>query len=160
MLRDMRRVGEYYDTLHGEIERKRGRGREAPELLQEKVDAVEGERRRREQDLRRRYAVTLRVDPVAVLALRVSGLRLHAKLQRRKAERPAVLGWNPVARQLDAWLCATCGGEAGLPALCDRLHLLCAACPPECPDCRRDSCPACRPGPCPCGRRAGPAELR
>lgn len=152
MNRDLRRVGEYYDALRQEVERKRTRGRRG-EPSREKVEAVEGERRRRQQDLRRRYAVTLRVEPLALLALRMTGLRLQARLQRRKNEKRVRLGWNPVARRWDAWLCAGCGGEAGLPALCDRLHLLCPGCPPECPDCGRDACPACRPGPCPCGRR-------
>jgi hypothetical protein len=156
VLRDVRRVEEYYDTLRREVEQRRSRGREAAAPPDAKVEAVEGERRRRLHDLRRRYAVTLCVEPLAVLALRVSGLRLRARLRRRQGERSVCLGWNPVSRRFDQWVCAACGAAAGLPALCDRLHFLCAACPPECPGCGRDACPACRPGPCACGRRSGP----
>ena len=159
MNRDLRRVGEYYEALRQEVERRRTRGRQMVPL-REKVEAVEGERRRRHQDLRRRYAVTLRVEPLGLLAVRVSGLRLQARLQRRKSERRARLGWNPIARRWDGWLCAGCGGEAGLAALCDRLHLLCPGCPPACPDCGRDSCPACRPAPCPCGWRPAALDSR
>jgi hypothetical protein len=147
--RDLRRVGEYYDGLRQEVERRRTGGQQT-ERLGEKLEAVEGERKRRQQDLRRRYAGTLRVEPLGVLAVRVSGLRLKGRLRRRKSERALRLGWNPIARCWDGWICAGCGGGAGLPASCDRLHLLCPLCPPECPDCGRDSCPACRPAPCPC----------
>lgn len=153
LARDVRRVEEYYDALRKEVDTRRGKVREDPELLSQKRQAIETERQRRQQGLRRRYTVTLRLEPIGVLAVRVTGLRLECRLQRRKGERRAQLGWNPVARQFDRWLCEGCGDEAAVPTLCDKLHLLCSACPPACLECGRPACPACRTQPCPCGRQ-------
>jgi len=150
--RDGRRIEEYYAALRREVEQRGTRGRETPQLVAEKLEAIEVEERRRRQDLRRRYTVTLRIEPLGVLAVRVPGLRARIRIQRRKRERHAHLGWNPIARQLDRWLCAACGAEAAAPHVCDEMHLLCPACSPECPGCGRPSCPACRSGPCACGR--------
>ena len=151
--RDAHRVEDYYQALRHEAERTRAKRRDSPESLLSKVAAIEGEKRRRHHDLRRRYSVSLRCGRIDVLALRVLGLKLRARLRRRKIETRTSLGWNPIARQFDRWLCAACHRDCGVPALCDRLHMLCSACPPECPGCSRDACPACRPSGCRCGWR-------
>lgn len=162
--RDTRRVGEYYDSLRREVEERRPARSADPRSLDSRLDAIEAEKRRRLRDLERRYAVALRVEPLSVLALRVRGLRLAARLQRRKSERRACLAWNPLARQFDRWLCDSCSGDAPVPYLCDALHVLCGSCPPDCPRCGSPSCAACRPGGCRCGWRpsglAGPRPRR
>ena len=139
--RDVRRIDVYYAALRQEIEGRASR--HGPDVLREKLEAIEAERRRRRQDLVRRHAVNLRVEPLGILVLRVSGLSLRARLRRRRNDAPRRLGWNPIARRFDAWLCAACGGEAGVPYVCDRLHLLCASCPPDCPVCGHARCAAC-----------------
>ncbi len=131
--RDTRRVEEYYGALEEEIERRRGR--ETPERLRSKADAIGAERRRRLHDLQRRHAVTLRVEPLCVLVLATPGLTLRARLHRRKNERRVTIGWNPITREFDCWLCEGCGAAAGLPVICDAMHLLCARCAGPCPAC-------------------------
>jgi hypothetical protein len=163
--RDANRVDEYYRSLSEEVQRKkprRGRTRTesattAPsehgeqEILQAKLGAIAMERQRRLQDLQRRYAVTLRVEPLCVLLLRLSGYRLTVHLQRRKHERRMHLAWNAVTRRFDAWVCDACGAETQAPGVCDAMHLLCPACPLECPGCGRAGCRACDGRGCGCG---------
>lgn len=158
LTRDLRRIGDYYAALRDEVQRRGARGRGSPEVVRGKLEAIEAERCRRGQDARRRYAVQIQLEPLGALAVRVTGLLLHARLRRRKAEADARLGWNPLARRLDRWLCSGCGGDAGVPFLCDRLHVLCAACPPQCPGCGRGACAACGEGSCRCGGRPGTGE--
>lgn len=165
LVRDSTRVDEYYRSLLEEAQRKkprRGRGRprtdsptfmgrQGNEVLQEKLDAIAMERQRRLQDLQRRYGVTLRLEPLSVLALRIDGYLLSGHLQRRKQERQMQLGWNAVTRRFDQWMCDACGGETPAPAVCDALHLLCTECPAKCPNCSRPVCRACDARGCSCG---------
>jgi hypothetical protein len=154
--RDLRRVHDYYGALLYEVENRKRRGSEAPEKVRAKLAAVEAEKRHRGQDLQRRYAVSLRLEPVAVLALRIRGSAAVVRLQRRKAATTLLLGWNGVARELDHWICTTCGAEAPSPVVCAAFHLVCAECPRRCETCGRDACPACAPA-CRCARAAGTA---
>lgn len=155
--RDTRRAEEYYGALGVEIERRRSRGRETPEMLRAKVQAVETEKGRRLHDLERRYAVTLRLEPLCLLSMRMAGLSLKAKLLRRKNERIIRLGWNPLTREFDRWLCGGCGGPAGIPSVCDQMHLLCGPCASPCASCGHRACPACTRR---CGCGANPAGTR
>jgi hypothetical protein len=132
--RDTRRVEEYYGDLEAEVEKRRGR--ETPERLRSKVEAIGAERTRRLHDLQRRHAVTMKVAPLCVLVLATSGLTLRARLHRRKNDRRVQISWNPITREFDRWLCEGCGDAAGLPALCDAMHLLCARCAGSCAACR------------------------
>lgn len=156
--RDTRRVNEYYESLGREAAAPRTRSGQT-QSLPKKLEAIEAEKRRRLRDVRRRYAVTLRVEPLSILAFRTRGLLLRMRLQRRKGERAAVLAWNPIARRFDRWLCSTCGGDAPVPYLCDALHVTCASCPPDCPLCGQLSCGVCRPDGCRCGWRPGSAPV-
>ncbi|MFQ5599150.1 MAG: hypothetical protein ACE5G2_01210 [Candidatus Krumholzibacteriia bacterium] len=155
--RDTRRVDAYYQALLQEVERGRTRRREAPEVLNDKLAAIEAEKQRRRQDLQRRYSIALRLELLDVLVLRVLGLALRVRLQRRKSVKHVRVGWNAIARQFDRWMCDACGSETAVPAICDDFHVLCAECPPQCPACGRPACFACRPRRCRCGR--SPASL-
>jgi hypothetical protein len=144
--RDTRRVEDYYAALGAELGKRRVRGREAPDRLRSKAEAIEAERRRRLHDLQRRHAVTLRIEPVCVLEVATPGLSLRARLHRRKNERRVKLGWNPITREFDRWLCEGCGAAAGVPVLCDAIHLLCVRCADRCPACARGGASARMPG--------------
>ncbi|UCE03134.1 MAG: hypothetical protein JSW67_02770 [Candidatus Latescibacterota bacterium] len=175
--RDAARVEEYYRSLHVEVQRKKPRRRrnrvhaegqsptaastvshrDDPVVLQEKLDAIVTERRRRLRDLNRRYSVSLRLEPLAVLVVRIEGYVLNARLQRRKRDRHVQLGWNAVSKEFDQWMCDSCGDETPAPTVCDALHLLCSQCPNKCPSCDHAVCLVCNPGGCDCGW--SPAQL-
>lgn len=133
--RDAARIDDYYRTLRDEVERRRGRAADVDAKLDAKVAAIEAEKLRRRGDLERRYAVRLRLEPLAVLHVRASGLAVRIRLRRRGATSEVRLGWNAVARELDRWTCDACGREEQAPALCDALHRLCAGCAPRCTVC-------------------------
>lgn len=134
--RDAVRIEDYYQTLRDEVERRRARtGGQGDVKLEAKIAAIEGEKLRRRHDLERRYAVRLRLEPLAVLQVRTSGLVVRIRVRRRGASSEVRLGWNAVARELDRWTCDACGQEVQAPALCDSLHRLCAGCAPHCPVC-------------------------
>lgn len=135
--RDRRRVDTYYETLRQEVARRRSREPEDADRLQEKLAAIEAERRHKYRDLDRRYTVRLRLEPLAVLLLRTTGLALRIRLQRSKKALAARLGWNGVARVLDQWTCDSCGAETKVPGLCESLHRLCSACSSRCRACGR-----------------------
>jgi len=143
--RDLRHVCDYYDALRDEVQHGRRRSTQAAEAIAAKVKAIEAERKHRGMDLQRRYAVSLRLEPVAVLALRVRGAAVLLRLQRSKSIVTRLLGWNGVARELDRWICALCGGDAPAPSVCEVFHTVCAECPTRCPTCGREACPACPP---------------
>lgn len=155
MLRDGRRVSDYYASLRSEAAEARARARSRPGATADKLTAIDAEERRRLQDLERRYAVQLRLEPLAVLHVRLQGLLLRARIQRRRASLSTSIGWNAIARALDRWVCDGCGAEVDVPALCEALHRLCSRCPADCPRCKRSACRACGPAAdCRCAKSA------
>ena len=138
--RDTHRVEEYYEALRNEVERRRSRARDDAVVLHDKLAAIDAERGRRLQDMQRRYAVRLRLQPLAMLSIRIRGVTLRAQVQRRKTSVQVRLGWNAIAREFDHWTCDACGAETRVPTLCDALHRLCASCT-ECPLCSRGASP-------------------
>jgi hypothetical protein len=135
MTRDLRRVHEYYGALRDEVKaNKRGASR-APEKVEAKLAAIEAEQSHRIQDIQRRYTVTLALEPIAALALRIRGLDVQLRAQRRRATALLRLGWNGVARELDGWICVSCGAPAPSATLCESFHPSCLACSNRCAGC-------------------------
>ena len=160
--RDIIRVFEYYETLKGEIhkafEKKFFSGRDSPEaqseeerkILSGKLDAVEGEKRWKIQDLVSKYALNIRIEPVCIIDIETESLVFWLEIKRRLSSRTFPLSYNPLLKKVDSLPCEGCFHPRGTYYLCDeKLHILCATCFRKCPDCGREYCSVCHPKGCP-----------
>ena len=160
--RDIIRVFEYYETLKGEIhkafEKKFFSGRDSPEaqseeerkVLSGKVDAVEGEKRWKIQDLVSKYALNIRIEPVCIIDIETESIVFWLEIKRRLSSRTFPLSYNPLLKKVDSLPCESCFYPRGTYYLCDeKLHILCATCFRKCPDCGREYCSVCHPKGCP-----------
>jgi len=160
--RDIIRVFEYYETLKNEIdkafEKKFSSGKESPEaqseegreVLSVKLDAIEGEKRWKIQDLVSKYALNIRIEPVCIIDIETESLIFLLEIKRRLSSRIFPLSYNPLLKKVDSLPCENCFLPRGTYYLCDeKLHILCATCFRKCPDCGRDYCSACHPKGCP-----------
>jgi hypothetical protein len=160
--RDIRRVSEYYETLKVEIqkafEKKVSLGRGTPEeqneegnkILSEKLDAVEGEKSLKIQDLISKYALNVRIEPVCIIDIETESLVFWLEIKRRLSSRTFPLSYNPLLKKVDSLPCESCFYPRGTYYICDeKLHILCATCFRKCPNCGRHYCSACHPKGCP-----------
>ena len=102
------------------------------------------------EDLRRKYALRIRTDLAALLAVRAPVRYILLRLIRKKEERAHTLHWNPVLKALDQPLCEHCSARAHPLYLCERVHLLCKDCWTQCAECSRFYCRLCQKQ-CKCG---------
>lgn len=160
--RDIKRVFEYYETLKVEIrkayEKKFFPGKDSPEeqneegkrILSEKLDAVEGEKKWKIQDLVSKYALNIRIEPVCIIDIQTESLVLWLEIKRRLSSRTFLLTYNPFLKKVDFLPCESCFYPRGTYYICDeKLHILCATCFRKCPDCGKQYCSACHPEGCP-----------
>jgi hypothetical protein len=160
--RDIVRVFEYYETLKSEMhkafEKKFFSGTESPEaqseegrkVLSEKLDAVEGEKRWKIQDLVSKYALNVRIEPVCIIDIETESLIFWLEIKRRLSSRIFPLSYNPLLKKVDSLPCESCFYPRGTYYLCDeKLHILCATCFRKCPDCGREYCSLCHSKGCP-----------
>jgi hypothetical protein len=160
--RDVKRVFEYYETLKIEIqmafEKKVFSGKDFPEeqneegkkILSGKLNAVEGEKRWKIQDLISKYALNIRIEPVCIIDIVSESLVFWLEIKRRLSSRTFPLTYNPLLKKMDSLPCEGCFYPRGTYYICDeKLHILCAACFRKCPDCGRQYCSKCDPKGCP-----------
>jgi len=145
--RDRARIEDYFTSLIAEA--RRPRRQVAPAAIEARVAALTAEQLAKLRDLTARYALRVRLEPVALAAVSTRAARLRLRLRRRKGERELTAYVPPDARAPDALACAACPRTTRAPVLCDdALHLLCEACAPQAAG--RPRCPACsarpRPG--------------
>jgi hypothetical protein len=122
-----------------------------------RAEATRLDREAKLEDLSRKYALRIRVEPADVLIVSLLVREISVRLQRKKSERLAKLHWNPALKSLESPWCESCHGRAHPLSLCDdRLHFLCKSCFAPCPACGKTFCRACRSR-CSCGAQAAPA---
>jgi len=138
--REHARLAEYFEAMLGELaERKR---RIDPETLATRMMAVIADRDAKLGDLRHRFALRVRLKPIALASFSVPCVTARIRVRRRQLERVLVLRLPALAQSLDQPACEACDGFTSRPAVCDRhLHLLCERCAPDARG--RLACPAC-----------------
>jgi hypothetical protein len=160
--RDIKRVFEYYETLKFELQmafekkvflRKdspEGQNEEGRKILSGKLDAVEGEKKWKIQDLISKYALNVRIEPVCIIDIETESLVFWLEIKRRLYSRIFPLTYNPLLKKVDSLPCEGCFYPRGTYYVCDeKLHILCATCFRKCTDCGRQYCSVCHPKGCP-----------
>ena len=162
--RDTTRVFNYYETLKAETQRIFGKKRvsgkdsddgtgipdEEGKILSQKLDAIEGEKRWKIQDLVSKYAIDVRIEPVCVIDVETETPVFWIEIRRRLSSRSFPLTYNPILRKMDPLPCEACFYPRGGAYICDeKLHILCAACFSKCPVCGKPYCSACSKSGCP-----------
>ena len=147
LARDTERVESYYAGLLAQIERRIvTRAKDAAAVARERsrADATKADRAAKMEDLRRKYALRIRIEPALLLAVRAPVRRISLRFIRKKEERAHALDWNAVLEVLESLLCEHCSAQAHPLFLCDRVHLLCKNCWAQCPACARFFCRVCQ----------------
>jgi hypothetical protein len=159
LTRDTQRLESYYEGLLAQIEKriaKRVSDAAGAEKERSRAVATKADRAAKLEDLRRKYALRVRIEPEAVLAVCAPVRRIRVRLMRKKEERAHALDWNPVLGVLESPLCEHCSARAHPMYLCERIHLLCRNCWAPCPSCSRFFCRVCQPR-CKCEAATGAA---
>jgi hypothetical protein len=144
-VRDLERMREYYEAIDQELRRKiaRRRGRD-PNADLTRLEATGRAFETRARETAERYRARVTAGPVAVLACRVPGHRVRARLLRRAQSVERSFAWNPIECAIEACACDGCARPAGRAWLCDaQVHYLCADCLGACPTCGHRYCRAC-----------------
>lgn len=138
--REHARVAEYFEAMLVEVaERKR---RIDPETLASRMMAIIADRDGKLRDLHERFALRVRLRPIALASFRVPCVVAKVRVRRRQLDRVIALRLPALAQSLDQLACDACDGFTQRPAVCDQhLHLLCERCAPEARG--RLACPAC-----------------
>ena len=142
---------EYYGAIEGEIRRKAEKKRLLGEELAREESRIEATRRelaRKLADQHARYALEVRLQPVALLRVWVGATLLRLTLHRRKRSREVFLTFRYPTYQLEPPSCEGCGIPLRQVWLCDdEVHLLCQGCQ-RCARCGRVLCRVCHPNGC------------
>ena len=141
--RELARIDDYFHSLTAEA--RRPRRQVARDAIEARVAALHAEHLAKLRDLRARYTLRVRLEPVALVAVSLRVAEVRLRLRRRKGERELALHIPPGARAPDALPCVACASTTRSPLLCDdALHILCETCAPD--PTGRPRCPACRGG--------------
>lgn len=139
--RELARIDDYFHSLIAEA--RRPRRQVARDAIEARIAALHAEHGAKLRDLRARYTLRVRLEPVALVAISVRIAEVRLRLRRRKGERELALHVPPGARAPDALPCVACVSTTRAPLLCDdALHILCETCAPDVGG--RPRCPACR----------------
>ncbi len=151
LARETERLTGYYGAIQEEIRRKIEKKRLAGEELtreEARIEATARELERKLADQHARYALEIRIRPVAILRVSVGVTMLRLTLQRRKRSREIALSYSHLLHQIEPPACEGCHASPRPIWLCDdEVHLLCSACV-RCPECGKQGCRACKPGGC------------
>jgi hypothetical protein len=153
LARDTERVESYYAGLLAQIGKRIAKKSDDGAVVEKergRAEATKADRAAKLDDLRRKYALRVRIEPSLLLAARAPVRRFSVRLIRKKEERACSLDWNPTLGLLEPPLCEHCSGAAHPLYLCERMHVLCRNCWVQCPACSRSFCRVCQGG-CKCG---------
>ncbi len=156
--RDVSRLEEYYTDIIREILARiarRGLSGEEKEGELVKASAAEQELKRKLEDLRVKYSISVKVALVNACRIDLPVILAPYLLERRDKQREVTIFWNPVLKAVEPVACEGCLHPTTSIFLCDeRLHLVCASCYFTCSGCRRRTCLRCFAGGCPtCGSK-------
>jgi hypothetical protein len=153
MNRDIRRVHDYYQTLIHEQRQVRAKKLAAyveNAHDENKIAAIERERKGKVQDVIGKFSVDLLLEPISFVRIETISPIFWLSVKRRKEVRQFPLTYNSVMKSLDPLPCEACFyPRKGYYVCDDRLHILCRECFAPCVRCGKIYCGACDPKGCP-----------
>ena len=122
--------------------------------LYDKLDAIEVERKWKEQDLQEKFTLKVQVQPVTILHIESRTPVFSIILKKRQAIRRFPVTYNLLLNRFDHLPCESCFYPQNPYYVCDdKLHIICNRCFPSCPNCGKNYCMACHKQGCPkCGK--------
>lgn len=156
--RDASRLQEYYTDIIREVRvrvAKRGITGEERESELSKATAAAEELKRKLEDLRVKYSISVKVCLVNACRIDLPVVSAPYLLERRDRRREVAFFWNPVLKAVEPVACEGCLSPTSSIFLCDeRLHIVCPSCYLSCSVCGRRTCHRCFPAGCPrCGSK-------
>ncbi len=145
---DLARIEEYYDGLAGDMRRRRSRlaadETDRIQALDDKLTALDAERRKKLDDVRGRYALRVEIELVNILLMVQPKITLPVTIANRTATIRRTVVWDPLFHQLEPLVCDVCGQPGEGMTLCTGGHLAHEEClAPHCIDCKRAFCQLC-----------------
>lgn len=140
------------NLIERQIEEKSIKGDGVDKLLN-KLDAIEAERKWKVQDLIAKYALNIRIEPIAAIRIETRAILSWINIKRRLSSRQFPVCFNPIVRQIEALPCESCYKPQTPYYVCDdKLHIICSECFRACNSCKKQYCKACHKA-CPkCGK--------
>lgn len=113
LARDQRRLKDYYSALLKEAGAVNRRTKTAPtpETIAAKREAVQLELRRKQTEVRERYAMTATLTPIAVVRCQLPALAMQLDVTRKRSRREHVVYWNSLLKVLEPLACERCGAS-------------------------------------------------
>lgn len=142
---DRARLTEYYDELERDL---KGRLQRASQKrrpgLEDKLTAVQAERRHKLADLSKRYQVRLNLTLLNLLVIQHPKLTAPVRIENRSTAIQTSAVWDPLRHRLEPMVCGVCGQPVNRAFLCHNGHLAHEDClAPACIDCKRVFCRRC-----------------
>lgn len=150
---DRARINGFYDDLRAELERRLERARrsatdeaafeEKRRRIEEKLAAVELERRQKLADVEAKYRLRVVLDLINVALIAQPKLVTTVGVKNRYASTTLALVWDPLLHRLEPPLCQVCKLPTSRLHLCANGHLACDDCILKCSACKREYCRLC-----------------
>ena len=148
LLLDLARIGDYYEEMTTDLERRRSRlaaeDQERRQGFDEKLAMLAAERAAKLADAQSRYKLRVEMQLLNVLLVTQPKVTLPVTISNRTATITRTVVWDPLTRRLEALVCDVCGQPGEGLHLCTGGHLAHTAClAPQCIDCKREFCRLC-----------------
>lgn len=148
LLLDLARIGDYYEEMTTDLERRRARlpleDHERRQGFDEKLAMLAAERAAKLADAHSRYKLRVEMQLLNVLLVTQPKVTLPVTISNRTATIERTVVWDPLTRRLEALVCDVCGLPGEGLHLCTGGHLAHTAClAPQCIDCKREFCRLC-----------------
>ena len=142
---DEARLTDYYDTLEEDLQtRLRTASADRRPGLQDKLTAVQIERRHKLADLADQYQVRINLTLINLLVIQQLKLIQPLRIANRSTRVEAYAVWDPLRHQIEPLHCQVCGQPGHRLYLCHNGHLAHGDClAPSCIDCKRVFCGDC-----------------
>ena len=142
---DEARLTDYYATLEKDLQtRLRAASADRRAGLQDKITAVQSERRHKLADLSERYQVRIHLTLLNLLVIQQPKLIQPVQIANRSTQVSAYAVWDPLLRRLEPLHCQVCEQPGPRLHLCHNGHLAHDNClAPACIDCKRVFCRDC-----------------
>lgn len=142
---DRARLTEYYDELERDLNRRlKTASPQRRDGLQDKLAAVQTERKHKLADLQERYQVRVNLTLLNLLVIQQPKLYVPVLIENRTTRIRVAAVWDPLLHRLEPLACGVCHKPVARAFLCHNGHLAHEDClAPACVDCKRVFCRRC-----------------